>query len=66
MKVEEAEKEALAQAEAIYNNEANKNGGQVDTNEVVNSINENQGLDANSEMGENFNLKDELQKSAAI
>ena len=66
MKVEEAEKEALAQAEAIYNNEANKNGGLVDTSEVVSSINENQGLDANSDMGDNFSLKDELKKSAAI
>lgn len=41
MKVEEAEKEALAQAEAIYNSEANKHGGVVDSAEVVQSINEN-------------------------
>jgi len=41
MKVEEAEKEALAQAEAIYNNEAKKSGGSVDSAEVVSSINEN-------------------------
>lgn len=66
MKVEEAEKEALAQAEAIYNNEANKHGGVVDSAEVVSSINENQGLDANSDMGENFSLKDELKKSVAV
>lgn len=64
MQVEEAEKQALAQAEDIYN--ASQQKGGAPSADVIPALNENQGLDANSEMGSNYNLKDELKKSAQI